>query len=130
VTELCEAEVSWVKYIQQQHFTQWILGLSGDKRRIVGKTSIDKVNLFLVDGILRVGGRLEKAPLGFETKHPIILPKLSHFTHLIVRDSHVECGHSGLNHTLAVLSHRYWVIGQRPPCVELSTSTINVALKQ
>jgi len=106
VIELREAEISWVKYIQRQHFAQWI----GDKRRIVGKTSIDKLNPLLV-GILRVGGRLEKASLGFETKHPIILPKLSHFTHLIVRDSQVKCGHSGLNHTLVVLCQRYWVIG-------------------
>jgi len=112
VVELREAEVSWVKYIQQrQHFARWILGFSGDKRRIVGKTSINKLNPFLVYGTLRVGGRLEKSPLGFETKHPIILPKLSHFTHLIVRDSHVKCGHSGLNHTIAVLCQMYWVIG-------------------
>ena len=62
-----------------------------------------------MDGILRVVGRL--APLGFETKHPTILLKLSHFTHLIVRDSHVKCGHSGLNHNLAVLCERYWVTG-------------------
>ena len=57
----------------------------------------------MVDGILRVGGRLEMAPLGFETKHPIILPKLSlhAFNCLIVRDYHFKCGHSGLNHTLA-----------------------------
>ena len=113
VVKLREAEVSWVKYIQWQHFAQWILGLSGDKRRIIGKTSIDKLNQFLVDGILRVGGCLEKAPLGFETKHPIILPKLSHVMHLIVRDSHVKCGHSGLNHTLAVLCQRYWGNGYR-----------------
>ena len=66
-----------------------------------------------MDGILRVGGRLEKAPLVFETKHTIILPKLSHFTHLIVRDSHVKCGHSGLNQTLAVLCQRYWGNGYR-----------------
>jgi len=111
VVELREAEISWVKDIQRQHFAQWILGLSGDKGMIVGKTSINKLNPFLVDGLLRVGGRLEKAPLGFETKHPIIFPKLSYFTHLIVRDSHVKCGHSGLNHTLAALCQRYWVIG-------------------
>jgi len=46
LVELREAEISWVKYIQRQHFTQWILGLSGDKRMIVGKTSIDKLNPF------------------------------------------------------------------------------------
>jgi len=44
VVELREAEVTWVKYIQRQHFTQWILGLLGNKWRIVSKTYIDKLN--------------------------------------------------------------------------------------
>jgi len=64
VVELREAEISWVKDIQRQHFAQWILGLSGDKGMIVGKTSINKLNPFLVDGLLRVGGRLEKGSFG------------------------------------------------------------------
>ena len=68
LVELREAEISWVKYIQRQHFTQWILGLSGDKRMIVGKTSIDKLNPFLVDGILRVGRGLEKGSFRVWTK--------------------------------------------------------------
>ena len=35
------------------------------------------------DGILLVGGRLENAPVEYETKHPIILPYRHHVTELI-----------------------------------------------
>ena len=36
-------------------------------------------------GILRVGGRLKKAALAFEVKHPIIVPKKSHIIELLIR---------------------------------------------
>ena len=36
------------------------------------------------DGILRVGGRLENAPVVYEPKHPIILPYRHHVTNELV----------------------------------------------
>lgn len=40
------------------------------------------------DGVLRVGGRLAKSELPYDTKHPIILPKRDRFTTLLIDDSH------------------------------------------
>jgi len=71
-------------------------------------SSVDKLDPFLVDGISRVGRRQKRVPFGSETKYPIILPKFSHFTHLIVGDFHVKCDHCGLKHTLAALCRIYW----------------------
>ena len=40
----------------------------------------------LVDGVLRVGGRLQKAVvLSWDEKHPMVLPKRHHVSQLIVR---------------------------------------------
>ena len=40
------------------------------------------------EGIYRCGGRLYKASLSFESKHPVIIPKGHHITELIIKDSY------------------------------------------
>ena len=61
-------------------------------------------------GLLRVGGRLGKADLPTSSKHPALLPWNHFVTELIVREVHEnEAGHSGREHTLAVLRQEFWV---------------------
>ena len=55
-----------------------------------------KLNPVVDKGIVRVGGRLDNAPLGSELKHPVILPSDHQVTRLIVRYLHESNGHSGL----------------------------------
>ena len=59
--------------------------------------SIKTSNLkpFLVEGTLRVGGRIRHSHLPFEIKHPIILPKRHPVTTLVIRHFHLEYGHCG-----------------------------------
>jgi len=62
------------------------------------------------DGLIRVGGRLALAPVPSESKRPILLPRDHPVTELIVREVHqTTAGHSGREHTLAVLRQNYWV---------------------
>ena len=50
----------------------------------------------LVGGVLRVGGRLQKAVvLSWDEKHPMVLPKRHHVNQLIVRHYHEPAAHSG-----------------------------------
>ena len=39
------------------------------------------------DGVLRVGERLPQADLRYAAKHPVLLPKRTHLTNLIIRTS-------------------------------------------
>ena len=64
-------------------------------------------------GLLRVGGRLTRAELPYDTAHPVILPKKHHITRLIVADVHYRCCYAGRNHVLAQAQHRYWIIDSR-----------------
>lgn len=64
-------------------------------------------------GIIRVRGRLDKAPLSEEMKHPIILPNSSHLTTLIVADAHLKTLHGGPQLMSNYLRSAYWVIGVR-----------------
>ena len=64
------------------------------------------------DGILRVGGRLRRANMSESVKHPIILPRKSHITELIIQDCHHAIKHQGSGMTHNELRQRgYWVIG-------------------
>ncbi|XP_015514777.2 uncharacterized protein LOC107220623 [Neodiprion lecontei] len=61
-------------------------------------------------GLLRVGGRLKHAPISFTKKHPILLPSHHHVTDLIIRETHKNAFHSGIQSTLSNLRHRFWLL--------------------
>ena len=67
------------------------------------------------DGLMRSDGRLKQAKfLAYDVRYPIILPRKSWVTKLIVKDFHEHGKHAaGTNQTLAALSARYWIIAGR-----------------
>ena len=73
-----------------------------------------KLNPFISkeDNILRVGGRLSHSELGWERKHPPILPHRSFVSRLLVRQAHVACLHGGSTLTSASVMQRAWILGR------------------
>ncbi|CAH8428700.1 unnamed protein product [Schistosoma turkestanicum] len=63
-----------------------------------------------VNGVIRVGGRLQQSGLPFEVRHPIILPHNHFITRLIIRHYHEANGHMGVNFLISTISERYWII--------------------
>ncbi|XP_018399684.1 PREDICTED: uncharacterized protein LOC108777330 [Cyphomyrmex costatus] len=63
--------------------------------------------------VLRVGGRIKHSLLAFDEKHPILLPKDSTLTRLLVDSCHSRTLHGGVQQTLALLRQRFWVPGGR-----------------
>ena len=61
------------------------------------------------DGMLRVGGRLGRAPLPDETRHPRILPRASRVTSLLITATHEGLMHAGADHVLNELRQKYWI---------------------
>ncbi len=61
--------------------------------------------------MLKVGGRLSKAAMPEETKHPAILAKDLHISDHILQHIHREVGHGGINHMLSRLCQIYWISG-------------------
>lgn len=65
-------------------------------------------------GTLRVGGRLKRSSEEFHTKHPIVLPRVSHLSLLLVRHHHRHVGHQGRTSTLNSLRQAgIWICGAR-----------------
>ncbi|XP_071476616.1 uncharacterized protein [Diadema antillarum] len=102
--ELKQAEKAIVTLVQRDEFSAILEG------KQMSGTVMSKLNPILVDGIIRVGGRLENAPLDDETKHPIILPSDHHVTKLLIVHHHHLVGHSGAGMTWTALREKYWVL--------------------
>lgn len=126
VAEIAEAEKEIIRQVQAEAYESEIKMLKGrsgvpvvtkDKRKcnVVGKTSpLCKLDPFIdEDGIMKVGGRLRQTNNMQETqRHPAILPKQSHITHLIICHYHNRVSHQGRGMTLnEIRSCGYWIIG-------------------
>ena len=63
-----------------------------------------------IGGILRVGGRLSRAPLPDESRHQIIISKDSPLAVLLIRFFEEKSGYSGREYVLALLRERFWLV--------------------
>ncbi|XP_043243765.1 uncharacterized protein LOC122392683 [Amphibalanus amphitrite] len=61
------------------------------------------------DGVMRVGGRLTNAPLSRDARHPVVLPRQSGITRLIIAGKHAEVAHAGPEHTLSAVRECFWI---------------------
>ena len=109
VQDLVEAECAILKFVQSSAFGHEIRVLEGlarekeqDKRKhqkrkkasMKSSSSVYRLDPFMDGGVLRVGGRLNRADLPHEVKHPVILPRKSHVTPLLIRHTHKSLGHA------------------------------------
>ncbi|XP_052694947.1 uncharacterized protein LOC128173267 [Crassostrea angulata] len=125
--EIREAETFVLKQIQQEFFSKEINSLKSGK--LLNKdTSISTLAPFLDEnGLMCVGGRLNKAAGILPSKeiNPIILPKNSHISVLLIRHFHEQVKHQGRLFTEGTLrTAGYWILGGKrmilsfiPTCV-------------
>lgn len=101
--------------MQQYHFQQEIKILSKGQP-LPKSNSLLKLTPFMdTEGLLRIGGRLQSSQLPSNAKHPLILPKESTLTQLIIADAHRRTMHGGTQLTLSFIRNNYWIIGSRAP---------------
>jgi len=110
IAELQQAETQLIRYVQRSTFPSLFSQLSRGRDFCSDKSAMNKLSPFLDDGVLRVGGRLTKASICYDAKHPIILPNNHHFTDLVIVQHHHQVGHSGMGHTWTSLRQKFWII--------------------
>ncbi|CAH2084582.1 unnamed protein product [Euphydryas editha] len=98
-----------IKLTQKQYFSNEIDALLQEKPI---KSNLCSLNPFLdKNRILRVGGRLQNSnKITYDKMHPIILPKSSYITHLIIQKEHLRLLHAGPKQLLSSLSQKYWLM--------------------
>ena len=109
VEELHETEIQIAKFLQRKYFSDELQSLS------IGKTVKESSRLVSLDpfldnnGIIRVGGRLNYAPIKFSRKHQILISHNSNVAALLIDYFHTTLGHVGRLHVLSMLQKKYWI---------------------
>ena len=112
VQEMVQAEFQILKFAQHEHFGEEISALSSNNS-VSPSSKLYKLDCFLDDrGLIRVGGRLEKASFSYEEKHPVVLSHDSSISVLIASNFHSKMHHQGRGMTVAeIRSSGYWILG-------------------
>ena len=109
VDEIENAELALIKDIQQKYFrTELDILMLG--KNIPKSSSIYQLDIFIHRGIMRVGGRLRKANMDFNSKHPMVLPRQGHTTRLIIDYCHKKANHQGKGLTVNEAASRGYFI--------------------
>lgn len=108
IEKAVEAQVRWT---QQVAFYDEFCSLEAGKSCSV---RLRKLAPFLDDDkLLRVGGRLKHAQIPYKEKYPLLLPKTSRLTTLLIDYVHRENGHPGPQALQNILSQDYWILSAR-----------------
>ena len=110
VKELQFAETVAIKKSQLESFALDLDALS-KKETLPPRSRLPALNPYIDQhGILRVGGRLRRAPIQEENRHPIILDPKHDVSRLIISHQHLRSHGAGDLHVLSELRQRYWIL--------------------
>ena len=112
--EISQAEKIALKRAQAESFLQDIEALR-DGRPLPQRSQLHTLCPALgEDGLLRVGGRLRKAPVSEETRHQIILDPAHEIARLVITHYHLSLRCAGIAHVHSELRQQFWILrGQR-----------------
>ncbi|XP_062557058.1 uncharacterized protein LOC134221907 [Armigeres subalbatus] len=120
IVELRQASEAIVKVIQRLHF--------GDEiQRVVSKQTCKRLgNLSPVydNGLLRVGGRLDRSKLPFASKHQLIIPDKDPVIKKMISALHVEHLHVGQTGLISVIRQRYWLLNAKSTVRQVARSCV------
>lgn len=96
-------------YVQHKHFREEFQILRKIQKGYGCKITVStrKLDPIIVDGLLRVGGRLDRVSILYEMKHQLFLSKDYLVIKSILMDIHKSVGYMGKNSILAVLREKY-----------------------
>ncbi|XP_058836392.1 uncharacterized protein LOC131692967 [Topomyia yanbarensis] len=106
-TEYNDAVTILVRVAQHESFPEEIAALSKGEP-IKSSSKLLSSNPRLVDGILRVGGRLAHAPVSEYRKHPMILHHQHPLAKLVMEHYHRKLFHAGQQLLIASVRERFW----------------------
>ena len=113
VEELAKSESILIKQAQSEMFMEEITRLK-EGRLLQRSSNLVSLLPFLdEEGVLRVGGRLQRANLPWSRKHPYILHGSHPLARLIIRAEHLKLLHAGPSLVNSSLSTRIHLIGAK-----------------
>ncbi|XP_060804637.1 uncharacterized protein LOC106135320 [Amyelois transitella] len=96
-----------------QHQRRWFadeISMLLKNKNVSKKSKLSTLNPYIdKNGLLRVGGRIEKSDLPDCSKHPFIVSGESHLAKLLVADAHDKTLHGGQQLTCNYIRTKYWI---------------------
>ena len=86
-----------------------------DSKSIAKNSRLVKLSPFIdeSDGLLRVGDRIQDAPIAYDTRHPMIVNGKSEICRLIINEYHHQLSHGPTDYVLSFIKTRYWLVNGR-----------------
>ena len=87
----------------------------GARDYLLGKTKkrpdiVNQLKLYLDErGLIRCKGRMQNSALDPQSNNPLLIPKYSDLSRLIIREAHTDVFHFGLSSTVAKIRERFWI---------------------
>ncbi|XP_055585254.1 uncharacterized protein LOC129738093 [Uranotaenia lowii] len=107
--EVDEALQALVKLSQRETFPEELKALRTN-HDIRTSSPLSSLNPVLVDGTMRVGGRLRHAAISEDRRHPFILHPKHPLTKTIMRHYHLKNFHAGQQLLVSTVRERFWPI--------------------
>ncbi|XP_044754193.1 uncharacterized protein LOC123313388 [Coccinella septempunctata] len=93
-TDLEASRIFWIKATQKVYFPHELKALQSHTP-LLSSHVFSRLTAFLDNnGVIRVGGRISHSQLDPDSKHPIILPRHSQFTSLVIDETHQTTLHA------------------------------------
>ncbi|KAJ0169355.1 hypothetical protein K1T71_015239 [Dendrolimus kikuchii] len=140
-SELAQALETCIKQCQVEHFQEELELIRKDGKFSKIKGHLKSLNPYVDEkGLLRIGGRLDNMPLSLNARHPILLPKKSTLTALVIADAHVKTLHGGIQLMLTYLGTKFFILGAKSivkafvrkcvTCIRYNATTSNQLMGQ
>ncbi|GFT88094.1 integrase_H2C2 domain-containing protein [Nephila pilipes] len=110
--ELQKAKDYWILNVQQQCFHVEMEALENN-RPLSTTSKIARFNPFLKNNQIRLGGRLQFAPLSTDVRHPLLLEGNHPFVLLLIKNTCVRLHHLGTRIVLSELRSDFWILRGR-----------------
>lgn len=118
VEEKAKAMEYLLKKAQEEFFNREITYLNGKHNKaddainkgFPDKSKIEALNPILdKNGLLRVGGRIERSEVDYEMKHPVLVPHESRLAWLLADYAHRNTKHGGVQLMTQFIRQNYWI---------------------
>ncbi|XP_011883974.1 PREDICTED: uncharacterized protein LOC105571113, partial [Vollenhovia emeryi] len=110
-----KARLFWIQATQATYFSHELKALQADSP-LAKAHAFNRLTAYIdAQGVIRVGGRLAHAALSSDATHPVMLPRHSQLSSLIIAYARQRTLHGGTQLTLSHIRQQYWILGGRAP---------------
>ncbi|XP_065074715.1 uncharacterized protein LOC135698599 [Ochlerotatus camptorhynchus] len=122
--ELNDTTQFLVRIAQQESFARELSEIS-TSGHVSSRSELKNLSPILINGILRVGGRLRHAAISEDRKHPMILPARHTLTERILVHYHEKHLHAGPQLLVACVREKFWPLRIRNLARKVVHSCVN-----